>query len=184
VRRASIAHAMLAPVASEVSFTIRPAAVADAGDIAAIFNQGIEERETTFETRPRTEADLAGPIADPDAPPFLVAERDGVVVGWGRITAYSARSCYAGVGEASIYVDRNARGGGVGRLLLRGLSEAAEVAGYWKLLGLLFPSNAASAALFRAAGFREVGVYRRHGRLEGEWRDVLLVERLLGPAAL
>jgi len=164
--------------------TIRPAAPADAAAIAAIYNQGIEEREATFETRPRTDVDVAGSIADPEAPPFLVAERDGVVVGWGRITAYSARSCYAGVGEASIYVDRDARSGGVGRLLFDGLSEAAQAAGYWKLVGLLFPTNAASVALVRAAGFREVGVYRRHGRLEGEWRDVLLVERLLGPAAL
>src|SRR5256714_128675 len=119
-------------------------------------------------------------IARSGAPPFLMAELDGEVVGFGRVTAYSTRACYAGVGEASIYVDREARGSGVGRLLFDALCEAAAAAGYWKLLGLLFPTNAASVALVRAAGCREVGVHRRHGRLDGEWREVLLVERGLG----
>jgi L-amino acid N-acyltransferase YncA len=158
----------------------RPAAPADAARVAAIYNQAIEERGATFETRPRTADELAAEIAQPGAPPFLTAELDREVVGFGRISAYSPRACYAGVGEASIYVDREARGSGIGRLLFDALCEAAAAAGYWKLLGLLFPTNAASVALVRAAGCREVGVYRRHGRLDGEWRDVLLVERGLG----
>ena len=166
-----------------MSARIRPATVADAAAVAAVYNQGIEEREATFETRPRTAAELAEPIADPAAPPFLVAERDGAVIGWGRITAYSPRSCYVGVGEASIYVGRDARGEGLGRLLFDALGEAASAEGYWKLVGLLFPTNAASVALVRAAGCREVGVYRRHGQLDGEWRDVLVVERLLAQDA-
>jgi L-amino acid N-acyltransferase YncA len=175
--------AMLAPVAPEVSVTVRPAIAADAAAVAAIYNQGIEEREATFETRPRTATELAAQMGDPGRPPFIVAERDGRVVGWGRVTAYSTRACYAGVGEASIYVDREARGSGIGRLLFDALGEAALARGYWKLVGLLFPTNAASVALVRAAAWREVGVYRRHGQLDGEWRDVLAVERLLGEAS-
>jgi phosphinothricin acetyltransferase len=158
----------------------RPAAPADAARVAAIYNQGIEERGATLEARPRTAGELAAEIAQPGAPPFLLAELDGEVVGFGRITAYSTRACYAGVGEASIYVDRDARGSGIGRLLFDALCEAAAATGYWRLLGLLFPTNAASVALVRAGGCREVGLHRRHGQLDGEWRDVLLVERGLG----
>jgi L-amino acid N-acyltransferase YncA len=160
--------------------TIRPAEVADAAAIAAIYNQGIEERQATFETRPRAAREIAGLLAESGSPPLLVAQLDGEVAGWGRLSAYSPRSCYAGVGEASVYLERAARGRGVGRRLIEALCDAAGGDGYWKIVGLLFPTNAASVALCRAAGFREVGVYRRHGQLDGEWRDVVIVERLLG----
>jgi L-amino acid N-acyltransferase YncA len=159
--------------------TIRPAQVADAAAIAAIYNQGIEERQATFETRPRAVQEIAGLLAESGSPPFLVAQLDCEVAGWGRLSAYSPRSCYAGVGEASVYLERAARGQGLGRRLIEALCDAAERDGYWKIVGLLFPTNAGSVALCRAAGFREVGVYRRHGQLDGEWRDVVIVERLL-----
>jgi L-amino acid N-acyltransferase YncA len=166
-----------------MSVRTRPATAADASAVAAIYNQGIEERQATFETRPRTAEELLDDIAGRGAPPFLVADRGRAVLGWGRIAVYSKRSCYAGVGEASIYVDREARGSGVGRLLFEALCDAAAARGYWKLVGLLFPTNAASVALVRAVGCREVGVHHRHGQLDGEWRDVLLVERGLGQPA-
>jgi L-amino acid N-acyltransferase YncA len=157
---------------------IRSAEPADAAQIAAIYNEGIEERQATFETRPRS----AAAFADPE-PPFLVAEDHGRVTGWARATPWSMRECYSGVGEASIYVRRDLRGTGVGRHLLETLAAEAETAGYWKLIGALFPENEASRALMRAAGFREAGVFRRHSRLDGDWRDVVYVERLLGEAA-
>ena len=156
---------------------IRGAEPGDAGAIAAIYNQGIEERSATFETRPRTASDFADM-----ARPFLVAEQHGRVTGWARLVRYSERECYAGVGEASIYVDRDARGAGLGSRLFEALAGEAERSGYWKIVGGLFPENAASVALCRAAGCREVGVFMRHSRLDGEWRDVLYVERLLGAA--
>lgn len=159
--------------------TIRAAEPRDAEAIAAIYNQGIEERQSTFETRPRTAADFARP-----EPPFLVAEEEGAVAGWARLVRYNPRECYSGVGEASVYVDRAARGRGIGRLLFDALADAAERAGYWKIVGGLFPENEASLALCRAAGCREAGLFRRHGRLDGEWRDVLYVEKLIGPAQL
>jgi len=163
-----------------VSATIRPATAADAPAIARIYNHGIAGREATFETRPRSAAEVEGWLA---GPPLLVAERDGEVAGFARITAYSDRPVYAGIGEYGIYVDRSARGTGLGTRLLDALAEAAEAAGYHKLTSKLFTSNRASLALARRCGFHEVGIHRRHARLDGAWRDVLVVERLLGDAA-
>ena len=155
----------------------------DATAIAAIYNQGIEERVATFETEPRVAGDVLGWIDAMPAFPLLVAEDGGEVRGWGRVTAYDDRACYAGVGEYGVYVDRAARGSGLGRSLLEALADEAERQGFWKLVGLLFTGNDASRALARACGFSEVGVHRRHGRLDGDWRDVVVVERLLGEAA-
>ena len=164
-----------------MSTRIRAARPADAAAIARIYNAGIAGRQATFETRLRTAEEVAGWLDD--GRPLLVAERDGAVVGFARLSAYSDRCVYEGVAEYGLYVDPAARGAGVGTALLEALAAAAEEAGYHKLTSKLFTSNHASLALARRCGFREVGVHRRHGRLEGEWRDVLVVERLLGAAA-
>jgi L-amino acid N-acyltransferase YncA len=161
---------------------VRPARPEDAAAVAGIYNEGIEDRVATFETDPRAAADMAARIGDPRQP-LLVAERDGEVVGWASVARFRDRCVYAGVGEYTVYVARAARGGGVGRALLEALVPAAEDAAYHKLVGQLFTSNAGSIALARSCGFREVGVHLRHGRLDGDWRDVLVVERLLGEAA-
>ena len=161
-----------------MSLAIRAAEPADAAAIAEIYNQGIEERQATFDTEPRAAEDFA----EPGAAPFLVAADGEQVVAWARVGPYSSRACYQGVGEASIYVRRDVRGRGAGRKLLDALAEEAERRGYWKLIGLIFPTNEASVELLKRTGFREVGLFHRHGRLDGEWRDVVLVERLLGEA--
>jgi phosphinothricin acetyltransferase len=158
---------------------IRPAVADDAEPVAAIYNQGIEERSSTLETRPRAVADIEVWLAAGDRLPLLVADQDGAVLGWARLHPYSDRPVYAGVGEVSVYVHADARGRGIGRALLQALEGTARERGYWKLIGKLFTDNAASAALIRSCGWREVGMHLRHGRLDGEWRDVLLVERLL-----
>jgi phosphinothricin acetyltransferase len=158
---------------------IRPADASDADAVAAIYNQGIEERASTFETEPRTAEAMARRIAGDERHPVLVAERGRRVAGWGSIGPYRARACYAGIGEFSVYVDRAARGNGVGRALVAELIAAAEARGYWKLVARIFPSNTGSRALCRALGFREVGVYEKHGRLDGRWMDVVIVERLI-----
>jgi L-amino acid N-acyltransferase YncA len=159
---------------------VRPAGPADAEAVARIYNEGIEERSSTFETAPRAAADVLGWLAAGERLPLLVAEEGGRVLGWARILAYSERAAYAGVGEVSVYVDRSARGRGIGRRLLEELEARAGELDYWKLTGKRFPANAASVALVRRCGWREVGLHVRHGRLDGEWRDVLVVERLLG----
>ena len=160
---------------------IRPAGAADAAAIAAIHNQGIAERAATFDTDDVTAQDVLAWLGD-DRAPVLVAELGGRVAGWARVIRSGERCALSGVGEYTIYLDREARGRGIGRRLLDDLVAAAEAGGYWKLQGRLFTSNAASAALARRCGFREVGVYERHGRLGGEWKDLLIVERLLGEA--
>ena len=104
-------------------------------------------------------------------------------MGWARVIRSGERCALAGVGEYTIYLDRDARGQAVGRRLLDALVSAAGAASYWNLQGRLFTTNEASAALARRCGFREVGVYEHHGRLDGEWKDLLIVERLLGEAA-
>jgi phosphinothricin acetyltransferase len=161
--------------------TVRPARVEDAAAVAAIYTVGIEERTSTFETRPRTAADMR-PRIEAGAHPFLVAERDGDVVGWAALGPYSDREAYAGVAECSVYVDPASRGHRIGTRLLERLAEDWHGHGGTKLLGKLFTTNEASRRLVARCGFREVGVHLRHGRLDGEWRDVVLVERLLDDA--
>jgi phosphinothricin acetyltransferase len=159
---------------------IRLARPADAESVARIYNQGIAGRTATFETDLRPAGELARRIEeDPARFPVLVAEEAGAILGWASIGPYRPRQCYAGVGEFSVYVDAAARGRGVGRALVGQLIAEARRRGYWKLLSRIFPSNAKSLALCRALGFREVGVYEKHGRLDGQWLDVVIVERLI-----
>jgi L-amino acid N-acyltransferase YncA len=161
--------------------TVRPAVAADAEAIAAIYNEGIEDRVATFETRLRSAPDIAASLDV--ALPCLVAEEQGAVLGFARVSPYSDRCVYDGVGEHGVYVARAARGRGLGVLLLRALCSAAEESGLYKLTSRIFSDNAPSRAVHLAAGFEEVGIQRRHGRLDGEWKDCVLVERLLGEAA-
>ena len=158
---------------------IRHAELRDAPAIADIYNQGIAERAATFETTPRSAADIEGRLVDRDRFPLMVLEERGTVIGWAAVASYRPRACYSGVGEFSIYVDRADRGRGLGRQLLEALVEAARARGYWKLVSRIFPFNTASRALCRACGFREVGVYEKHGFLGGRWIDVVIVERLI-----
>jgi phosphinothricin acetyltransferase len=161
--------------------TIRLATPADAPAITAIYNEGIAEREATFETRPRTPGEveewLAGRL------PVIVAEVDGAVAGFAKIGPYSEREVYAGIGEHGVYVAAAARRHGAGRALLEALAQEAEEAGLYKLTSRIFATNTASIALHEATGFTVVGVQRHHGQLDGVWRDCVLVERLLGEAA-
>lgn len=158
---------------------IRRARAEDATDLARIFNQGIGERVATFETRRQQPDRFVGVIESGAL--VLVAEREGRVVGWAWVGPYSdPADYYSGVGEATMYVERDSRRTGIGRRLIEALAEEAPGRGYHKLVGKVFTSNAPSIALLRACGWREVGVHERHGTLDGEWKDVLVVEKLLG----
>jgi phosphinothricin acetyltransferase len=164
--------------APAMGMQVRPATAADLAAMAEIYNQGIRSRTATFETRERAAEDLRVWLDDPHHP-VLVAEHDGAVVGWIAASGYRPRECYAGVAEFSVYVEERARGQGVGDALMRAFIPACEHAGLWKVLSRIFPENTASLALCRRHGFREVGVYRKHARLDGVWRDVVIVERLI-----
>lgn len=166
------------------STIVRPARREDAPVIARIYNQGIEERIATFEVEARTSDDVVAALEERgERFPTLVAERSGEVVAVAWASSYRARRCYAGIGEFSVYTERAARGTGAGRTVLEALARECEKRGFWKLVSRVFPENVASRALCRRLGFREVGVYHRHGKLDGQWRDCVIVEQLLGEAA-
>jgi L-amino acid N-acyltransferase YncA len=159
----------------------RPAVRADAEAICRIYNQGIGERVATFETRLRAAEEICGWFDG--VYPIVVVEEGSVVIAFASASSYRPRACYAGIAEFSVYVDAQQRGKGAGRMAMQALMDAAEAAGFWKLVSRVFVENTASRALLRSIGFREVGIYEKHGRLEGAWRDVVIVERLL-PANL
>ncbi len=163
---------------------VRPATLDDAAAIAEIYNQGIRARIATFETEERTPDERRAWIANHDERhPLLVATiREGRaerVVGWASTDGYRTRACYAGIAEFSVYIHEGYRGRGVGVILLTALIVAAERAGLWKLLSRIFPENAASRTLCAKVGFREVGIYENHGKLDGVWKDTVIVERLI-----
>jgi L-amino acid N-acyltransferase YncA len=156
----------------------REATTADASAIAALYNEGIADRIATFETEPRTPAEIAAWFKPGVL--IVVSETDAAgAVAFAASFPYSPRPCYAGIGEFSVYVMRECRGRGAGRSVLGALIEAAKAAGLHKLTSRVFPENAASRALLKGLGFEEIGVHRRHAQLDGHWRDCVVVERLL-----
>jgi phosphinothricin acetyltransferase len=159
----------------------RPATPADAAAIAAIYNEGIVDRIATFETEPRSVTDIAGWFTGQHL--VVVAETEAGPVAFAASFPYSSRRCYRGIGEFSVYVRRDYRGRGAGRAALAALIETATARGMHKLTSRVFPENTASRALLKGLGFEEVGIHRRHGQLDGRWRDCVIVERLLGKGA-
>jgi phosphinothricin acetyltransferase len=142
--------------------------------VAAVYEEGLATRIATFET-------AAPAWADWDASHLeghrLVADEDGAVVGFAALAPVSSRCVYEGVAEESVYVAERARGRGLGRALLEALVAGSERGGIWTLQAGVFPENRASLALHHACGFRTVGLRERIGRLDGAWRDVVLLER-------
>lgn len=161
---------------------VRPAILEDAESICGIYNAAIAERGSTFETEPRVAGDFEKRVDDARLP-LLVGDTGNGVIGWAGLSSYSSRPCYAGIGECSVYVAVDARGRGVGTALTEALVSVAEESGFHKLIGKLFTDNVASARLVERCGFSSVGLHRRHGQLDGDWRDVLVVERLLNYSA-
>ncbi len=157
-----------------MGFNIRDMTPEDWPQVAAIYAEGIATGNSTFETEvPPYDAWAAKHLPD-----FSLVACDGpAVVGWAALGPYSGRSVYAGVAETSVYVGREHRGRGAGTALLKAIIEQSERRGIWTLQAGIFPENVASVTMCKRHGFREVGVRRRLGRLNGVWRDVLLLER-------
>jgi len=156
------------------SASVAEMSVEDWPTVAEIFEQGIEDGDATFE--------VAVPSwAEWDASHLrrhrLVARVANEVAGWAALAPVSNRRAYRGVAWDSVYVSREARGRGIGRLLLERLVRDADAAGIWTLQAGIFPENAASIVLHQRCGFRIVGVRERLGRQDGTWRDVVLLER-------
>jgi phosphinothricin acetyltransferase len=159
---------------------IRDATAADAAIVCQIYNQGIEDRIATLETEQRTpEERRAWLAARGPRHPVVVAEAEGEVVGWGSLNLFNPRPAYDHVADFSLYVERGWRGRGVGRRLLEALIARARALGYHKLVLSAFPWNEAGMAVYRRAGFREVGTYREQGLLDGRWVDTIVMEKIL-----
>jgi phosphinothricin acetyltransferase len=152
---------------------IRDLGPLDWPEVAAIFLDGIESGNATFEAAPPTWSDWDAAHSDIR----LVAELDGRVAGWAALAPTSTRACYRGVAENSVYVASWAQGRGVGRALMDELIARSEAAGIWTLVAGIFPENKASIRLHLGCGFRLIGVRDRLGESNGVWRDVLLLER-------
>jgi phosphinothricin acetyltransferase len=143
--------------------------------VRAIYLEGIATGIATFETAaPAWEKWDAGHLRKPR---LVARDATGAVAGWAALSPVSNRCVYGGVAEVSVYVGERGRGRGVGRALLDALVEASEREGIWTLQAGVFPENAASVTLHLRCGFREVGRRERIGKLNGVWRDTLLLER-------
>jgi L-amino acid N-acyltransferase YncA len=142
--------------------------------VRQIYREGVETGQATFETTtPEFNEWQSSHL------PFgrLVARTGSLVKGWAALSPVSRRAAYAGVAETSVYVGQAYRGNGIGRSLLQALVEESERNGIWTLQAVMFPENEASLALHRSCGFREVGRRERISKLNGVWRDTLLLER-------
>jgi L-amino acid N-acyltransferase YncA len=157
--------------------TSRPATPDDGVAIARIYNEGIADGIATFETRLRHADDVRSWLGTRF--PIVVVESDGQVIAFASTSEYRPRDCYARIAEFSVYVSRDRRGEGAGRVAMHALMQEAVDAGFWKLVSRVLVENLASRSLLRELGFREVGIYERHGQVGGEWKDVVIVERLL-----
>lgn len=157
------------------ALTLQPLAATHWPAVRAIYEAGIATGQATFTTEaPTWEAWDASHLAHSR---LVATAADGQVLGWAALSPVSSRCVYAGVAEVSIYIGAEARGQGVGRLLLAALVAAAEQHGLWTLQAGIFPENAASLALHASQGFRPVGRRERIGQLRGQWHDTLLLER-------
>lgn len=160
--------------------TLRAATADDADAICTIFNQGIADRIATLETALRTPAERRQWLAHREPRhPVIVASADGVVVGWGSLNSFNARTAYDHVADFSVYVERSWRGQGVGAQLLDSLIDRARHLRYHKLVLAALAHNAAGVALYTRAGFSPVGIYHEQGQIDGHWVDVIVMEKLL-----
>ena len=157
-----------------MTFTIDEMKAGDWEDVRAIYLEGIATKNATFE---QNAPDWEDWNRNHLAVGRFVARENNQIIGWAALSPISRRSVYSGVVEVSIYISDHAKGRGVGKTLLNRLVEASEKAGIWTLQGGIFPENKASIAIHKACGFRIVGVRERVGRMDGVWRDVVLMER-------
>jgi len=162
------------PAEAPLPLVVEPMSPEDWPAVRAIYEAGIATGNATFETKAPAWEDWDR--AHLQGPRLVARDAGATVLGWAAVVPVSGRCVYAGVGDLSVYVAPEARGRKVGRALLEALIRASEAAGLWTLQAGVFPENAASLALHRSLGFRDVGVREKIGRIDGRWRDVLLLE--------
>lgn len=164
-----------------MGYNCRIAMIEDIPLITKIYNQGMEDRIATLETSLRTDAEMEGWFLDRTTRHKVVVIEDEYknIFGWASLNLFNARCCYSEVVDLSIYIERGMRGKGLGKILLNYLIEVAREQNFHKLVLGTFKSNTAGQRLYKSVGFREVGTYLKHGKLDGIWVDVTIMEKLL-----
>jgi L-amino acid N-acyltransferase YncA len=161
--------------------TVRDPTPSDAAAIAAIHNEAIADRVATLETQLRDPDERRAWLAarSPRHPVLVAVDPDDIVVGWGSLNPFNARAVYDNVADFSVYVRRDHRGQGIGNVLLDALEARARALGYHKLVLAALARNAVGRRLYERHGFALVGTYHEQGRLDGEWMDVITMEKML-----
>lgn len=164
-----------------MEYSTRFATIEDIASITNIYNQGIEDRIATLETRFRTTDDMKQWLLDRSEKHRVVVLTDGsnTVLGWASLNVFNSRCCYSGVVDISVYIERDMRGKGLGKILLKSLIETAKNQGFHKLVLSTFDSNKMGQNLYNSLGFRKVGTYIKQGILDSEWIDITIMEKLL-----
>jgi len=164
-----------------MNYKTRLATLEDVPYITDIYNQGIEDRTATLETRLRTRDEMKEWLINRSEKHKVVVITNDTddVFGWASLNIFNSRCCYSGVVDISIYIERKMRGKGLGKLLLNYLIEVAKEEGFDKLVLSTFDFNEAGKRLYISMGFREVGTYLKHGKLDGKWVNVTIMEKLL-----
>ena len=162
-------------------YNTREAIINDASQIAKIYNEGIEDRIATLETNLRNEENIEGWFKGSSGKHkiLVIENEDGLVVGWASLNVFNSRCCYSGVADISVYIKRDMRGKGLGKLLLKYLIETAKKQEFRKLVLSTFDFNEAGKRLYKSIGFREVGTYMNQGVLDGKFVNVTIMEMLL-----
>ena len=166
---------------STMDYVCRIAKEKDIPAITTIYNQGIEDRVATLETRLRSEEEMLQWLQGKSSrhKVVIIENEEGNVLGWASLNVFNSRCCYDGVVDISVYIERSMRGRGLGKRLLRNLSEVAIQEGFHKLVLSTFMKNDLGQGLYKSVGFREVGTYLKQGILDGEWVDITIMEKLL-----
>jgi L-amino acid N-acyltransferase YncA len=163
-----------------IDVVIREAMDTDILSILTIYNQGIEDRIATLETEIKDETYMRNWLENHRGRyKVIVAEEMGQIVGWASLNQYNNRCAYDGVADLSVYISRRYRGKGVGQKLLERLESLAKENGFHKIILFTFPFNQSGQGLYKKMGFREVGVFQKQGILDGEFVDVMAMEKLL-----
>ena len=164
-----------------MNYFTRTAEPKDIPSITAIYNQAIEDRTAALETTLTTEEERSAWLfsRDPKFSVLIIENENGEVLGWASLNEFNSKCCCSGVVDFSIYIKRETRGMGLGKILLASLIHTAENQGFSKLVLSALNSNLAAKRLYLSMGFREVGVYEKHAFQNGEWVDVVIMEKLL-----
>jgi phosphinothricin acetyltransferase len=174
------------PTGTGLALRVRTAEESDLAEIRAIHNQGIADGNATLDLEAKSEDDVRDWYAARSDGRYrvIVAERDGRLAGWASLNPYSHRCAYAGVADLSVYVERSARGTGVGSLLLSAVEGFARRANFHKIVLFALAENEAGTRLYRKLGYRDVGVFEEQGRLDGRYVGVAIKEKIIRPFVL